>query len=275
MQPVTFIIPLKYPSNAKEAEVTKSRLNATLSSLKNQADSAWRALLITDVAQKIVFQDDRLTILHRHRPKWPMESNYSGFKDTREYNAYEDMCAKRLEGASYALNDIDTEWLVFLDSDDLVHCDYVSLLLRQAPTCQRVISISGWQYYLGMNRLNYLDGTFAAKCGSCLGFRRDYLSACFNLSLESSPFQFMHHNLLDRTSTLQTETADDLFVYVTEHGANVTSSLSNWHQLIRTKSGMMYMLALCARYLTGRKWHKELTASYTDPRVPAEIADFP
>ena len=110
---------------------TEKYLNRCVDSILNQTFTDFELILVDDgspdncgkICDEYKEKDRRVRVIHKPN---------GGLSDAR--NA----------GIEWALNNSDSEWISFIDSDDWVHPNYLDFLLRAAEQNNTSVSICGF-----------------------------------------------------------------------------------------------------------------------------------
>ena len=149
-QTITFIVPT----------IGRSTLDRSLLSLKNQTNPNWNAIVVFDgITPTITNDDDRIQFLTIEKTGSNVDNNSrSGYV--------------RNEGMQH----VKTEWIGFLDDDDVLTPDYVEKFNIEAQRHSDVIIF----------RMQYVDGHIIPPVGD-IDFRINYVGISF--CLRTSIFQ--------------------------------------------------------------------------------------
>lgn len=187
-------------------------LNSCLNSIFRQDSPEWKILLVTE--SKLRSLSAQIEIISEK--VCPLRAK--DLVSSQRYDAW----MRRKIGASFALAEADCDYLMFVDSDDLVHRGLVSEISRDKGKSSLLIN-KGYQYYFKFNRIYPLNGTFHAKCGSCVAIQKSVAVREFDLSKSGDLHEFHHHSYLEAAQRHSISLVPFYAaVYCTEHGSNIT-----------------------------------------------------
>ncbi len=128
---ITFIIPT----------IGRESLKDSIASLQNQTDNDWNAILIFDGSlNQFEFKEKRLTIIEIEKIKNDCNKSCSGFV--------------RNIGLKHIIdNNIETEWIGFLDDDDTISPNYIEKLKEE-------IDVSPKEFDICIFRMIYPNNVF-------------------------------------------------------------------------------------------------------------------
>lgn len=140
---VTFIIP----------SMGRSSLALCLNSLRSQSDQRWKAVVCFDHKEPTIQSDDKVSVLKfvGHSPKG---------RDCRYCIAGRKSSAGVVR--NHAVTHAHTEWVAFMDDDDLATEDYVQRLMEESsadPECDAVV----FRMLIGHGRPRFVPGVWASQ----------------------------------------------------------------------------------------------------------------
>lgn len=141
---VTFII----PSMCRDWS-----LSSSLASLDRQTDQRWKAIVCFDHCGPIIDSNDRVSAIR-----------FDG------YSPWGPDCRQCIEGRkssagvvrNHAVSHADTEWVAFLDDDDIVADDYVQRLIEESeahPECSAIV----FRMLIGHGRPRFIPSPWASQ----------------------------------------------------------------------------------------------------------------
>jgi len=160
-----FGIPLISKAAATDWDAVVSLLNNTLEAIAQQTDSRVHCLIACHDIPEI--ENDYKAFVTFLPVEAPIPQSVMEMRADKGLKKMQIGVALRRYGGGY---------LMFLDSDDLVHKDLAAHVLGQAAPYGYIVK-HGYEYYSDSRQLT-LEKTFDQVCGSC---------AIFNLDVESLP----------------------------------------------------------------------------------------
>lgn len=211
---VGFSIPFHLPADQTLAEKRLAILHDTLRSLINQSNESWLATIAGPPCE-LPITDPRIKQLDVPR----REQQLDAANKTRNV----DPSWKRRHAATDLLNR-NAQRVMFLDSDDLVHCRLVEDSLAMAPNEIGVLWTSGFEWIASLNRLVRRDGTLHRRCGSTALFEAEFLRREFDSDPDWERWDMCYDAryialLADRDAAVH-RAREPRVMYRTEHGVN-------------------------------------------------------
>lgn len=256
---ITFVIPLGTFPNAEYATRAMQLFNSTLRCLERQTCDRWKAIVVSDNSLTLSpSMAKKVTVIPRVGAP-PLILN-------RVQRNREDMSSRRMQGASAALQ-TTTEYIMFLDADDLLHRRLVETVLNgPRDTCYYIND--GYQYLYNFHRLLPLDGVFYAKCHSGVIVPANVLLQKFELGSAADPWQFHHHQYLSRLANCRRLAIPfRAGIYCTEHGTNNSTSLHRFFREGDLRSNLAYSMRLGVKLIVGKRLSRQITDLFDDPHA--------
>lgn len=162
---VTFVIP----------SMCRSSLVRSISSLRNQTDNRWKAIVCFDNCIPTIEPDDKVSVIV-----------FDG--DSARGPDCPGCISKRKSSAgvvrNHAFAHVETEWVAFLDDDDMVTNDYVQRLLEESesfPECGAIV----FRMLIGRGRPRFVPGPHAShdnfkhgSVGISFAVKKEILKKC-------------------------------------------------------------------------------------------------
>ncbi len=161
---LTFIIPVRHPANAFNWEHLKTRLAQTISSISNQSNSNWRAIIVANEGADLPTLPDRFEALRVSFPPNPAHERAEGMTVEEFRNVFRmDKGRRVLSGMLYARN---SQFFMIVDDDDLVSCNIVQYVSEHSEC-------GGWKIDHGYiwddcGKLLMQHNAFNKTCGTSL-----------------------------------------------------------------------------------------------------------
>ncbi len=218
------VVPLKAKSVCRSWEMTCRSLQATISSLRNQSDGDFVVIVAghdkPDFLNSLV--DERIIFKHVDFSEPTTENGSYPPK-----NLIDDKILKIISGIKF-LSHYRPKYVFQLDSDDLVHSDFITLLKKSSPF--DFMTLDGG-YFLYQNCNRYIESdNMNQYCGSTVVINSHYLSFPDSIDLESRlqiPWtKYRHMNIhkfyADTPGIKYSHLSDKMVAYVVGSGENLS-----------------------------------------------------
>lgn len=165
---LTFVIPVRHPSNARDWSELKTNLGFTLESIANQAEPGWRAVVVANRGSDLPALPEGVSVVWVDFP--PNALHEQGSADQEEfYEAVRLDKGRRLLAGMLAAG--QTDYFMVVDDDDLISSSLTGFVKRHRGE-------NGWFVYHGYvwspgKTLMYRYPNFSMLCGTSHIIRSD------------------------------------------------------------------------------------------------------
>lgn len=153
---VFFLIPLIARKHSQDWRLVESNLDKVLTSIAQQTDSRWEAIIVHQGVPNVRVQDPRIRLVEASFPV--VDSLNKGALD--KYR-------KRKLAASLLKKEGKSGFFFGLDADDLVHKDFVKSILQDEEQADAYVVQSGIKVDFADEKYVFLSDGFFRTCGSC------------------------------------------------------------------------------------------------------------
>lgn len=163
---LVFVIPLKSRYASKDWGLVNRQLQATVASLRNQVDSAWKAYIVCHDMPEDLPGDDRI-IIHQVDFEEP-DLTYEAKNADKARKVVLGHMVARLDNPDYVMH---------LDADDLVHWGVVEFVNQAVASGDRPNGWTideGYEWFMGSPRILVREA-FNTVCASCNIVRADLI----------------------------------------------------------------------------------------------------
>lgn len=180
---MTFVIPVRHQSNAKNWALLKANLTQTISSIYAQTNNNWRAVVVANEGADLPAMPDRFEVVRVNFPPNKMHEQQGDDKEAFYDAVRFDKGRRVLKGMLHIQG---TAFYMVVDDDDFVSdtlVDYVS----------QNITANGWKINEGYvwgdgGKLLYIHHDFSNFCGTSLIIRSDLYSLPDTFELASNEY---------------------------------------------------------------------------------------
>lgn len=160
---ITFIIP----------SVNRPTLERSVTSLLNQTNNNWKAIIVFDGVDGITFDDPRITTYKIDKlGLFGPNNGQSGLV------------------RNFGINECDTEWIGFLDDDDTIHPEYVDKLFKQYNDKDFVVWRMKYENGIVLPPLLMNDLRFT-KVGISFCYKNKFDNLLFDINKNGEDFDFL------------------------------------------------------------------------------------